>query len=55
LNGIEKLYDKKTFEKAQIGIVGQILWKDIITTHYQTLTQVWDYDISPEYAYQIGQ
>lgn len=55
LNGIEKLNNSKIFEKAQIGIVGEIFWKDIITTHHQALTQVWNCDISPEYAYEIGQ
>ncbi|TAH00163.1 MAG: hypothetical protein EAZ15_09700 [Sphingobacteriales bacterium] len=54
LNGIEKLYDKNNFEKAQIGLVGEVFWKDIITTQHQILHQVWNYDISPEYAYKIG-
>lgn len=54
LNGIEKLYESNNFEKAQIGLIGEIFWKDIITTQHHALQQVWNYDISPEFAYQIG-
>ena len=54
LNGIEKLYDNSNFKKAQVGRVGEIFWQDIITTYHQTSPQVWNYDISPEYAYEIG-
>lgn len=54
LVGIEKLYDNINFQKAQVGKVGEIFWKDIITTHHQTSPQVWNYDISPEHAYEIG-
>lgn len=55
LIGIEKLYDNNNFREVKIGKVGEIFWKDIITIKHQTAQQVWNYDISAEYAYEIGQ
>ncbi len=55
LNGIEKLYDENYFETAQVGAVGEIYWKDTITTEYKATHSIWNYDISPEFAYQIGE
>ena len=54
LIGIEKLYDNGNFKKALIGLVGEIFWSDFFTTQHLTSPQVWNYDISPEYAYEIG-
>lgn len=54
MKGIEKLYQFNNFRKAQIGLVGEIFWKDIITTQHLAVQQVWNYDISPEYAYEMG-
>ena len=50
LEGIEKLYDEKVFNKAFVGNFGEIVWKDIVTTYQQNVPTVWDYDISPEFV-----
>lgn len=52
LTGIEKLLDRKTFSKVRIGEAGEIVWEKIITTVYCGEEQVWDYDISPEFAFE---
>ena len=52
LKGIEKLLDGKTFKKVRIGDAGEIVWDKIITTSYRGEDQIWDYDISPEFAFE---
>lgn len=52
LKGIQKLLDIQTFKKAQIGEAGEIVWNKIITTTYKDIDQIWDYDISPEFAFE---
>ncbi len=54
LNGIEQLMDSETFKKARVGEMGEILWDKIITTNYNGEEVIWDYDISPEFAFENG-
>ena len=49
LNGIEKLNNAEIFAKASVGIFGEIVWNQLITTIFQGEKTVWDYDISPEF------
>ena len=50
-NGIDQLKDKATFESVAIGEMGEIFWKDIITT---SNNEKWNYDISPEFIFHNG-
>ncbi len=52
LEGIEKLLDAETFKKARIGEMGEIVWDQIIKINYQGEELIWDYDISPEFAFE---
>lgn len=50
LQGIELLKEKKVFESAGIGEMGEIFWKDIVTIKNGR----WNYDISPEFIFYNG-
>ncbi len=52
LQGIDQLMANEIFNKARIGEMGEIVWDKIITTKHLNETIVWDYDISPEFAYE---
>ena len=55
LKGIERLWDEKVFNQAQIGEMGQVLWPSIIQTEDPVHgPSVWDYDISPEFIFAEG-
>ena len=54
LNGIDQLKDLSIFEKAQIGEMGELKWENIILSPKDDSGKRWDYDISPEFAYEIG-
>ena len=55
LKGIERLWDEKVFNQAQIGEMGQVLWPSIIHTEDPVHgPSVWDYDISPEFIFAEG-
>lgn len=51
LNGISDLLDEKTFLSAEVGLMGEVLWKNSIRT---ANNEVWDYDISPGFIYYHG-
>jgi hypothetical protein len=48
--GIELLKEKKIFESAGIGVMGEIYWKDLI----KIKNGHWNYDISPEFIFYNG-
>jgi hypothetical protein len=50
-SGIDQLKDKAIFESVAIGEMGEIFWKNIITTKNN---EIWNYDISPEFIYHNG-
>jgi len=52
LTGVESLLNEEIFKNAKIGQFGEILWEKIITTEHNGEVFCWDYDISPEFAYQ---
>jgi hypothetical protein len=49
--GIDQLKNKARFESVAIGEMGEIFWKNIITT---PKNEKWNYDISPEYIFYNG-
>lgn len=49
--GIDQLKDIATFESVAIGEMGEIFWKNIITT---SSNEIWNYDISPEFIFHNG-
>lgn len=51
LSGISLLLESSHFMKAEIGEMGEIRWRKIIQGKKG---DVWDYDISPEFALQHG-
>jgi len=55
LSGIENLYNEEVFKKAKIGVMGEIMWEEIITIEKNNQTVKWNYDISPEFAYHNGE
>ena len=54
LNGIDQLKDLSIFQKALIGEMGELKWEKIILSPKDNSGTRWDYDISPELAYEIG-
>ena len=54
LNGINQLKDHSIFEKAMIGEIGELKLEKIILSSTDDSGKRWDYDISPEFAYEIG-
>jgi hypothetical protein len=51
LAGIAKLKEWDIFKGAMVGEAGQILWPNIIEINTNNIPALWDYDISPEYAF----
>jgi len=51
LNGVNSLFNKEIFAKVEIGDLGELTWRNIVTSEYNGVTTCWDYDISPEFAY----
>jgi hypothetical protein len=49
--GIDQLKNRATFESVAIGEMGEIFWKNIITTENN---EKWNYDISPEFIFHNG-
>jgi hypothetical protein len=49
--GIDQLKNKAIFESVAIGEMGEIFWKNIITT---SNNEKWNYDISPEFIFHSG-
>ena len=52
LNGVEDLLNETVFKTVKIGEFGEIVWVDIVKTVQDGKEIKWDYDISPEFAYQ---
>ena len=52
LKGVDRLLNEYTFQQVEIGQFGEIVWKDIVVTIQNGEEIVWDYDISPEFAFQ---
>lgn len=52
LKGVERLLNKSIFENVRIGEFGEIVWDRIVQTTDNGVEIYWDYDISPEFAYE---
>jgi len=52
LTGVESLLNEEIFANVRIGEFGEIYWENIVKTEYDGQVLFWDYDISPEFAYQ---
>lgn len=52
LSGVEDLLNETVFNKVRIGEFGEIVWAEIVKTVQDGKEIKWDYDISPEFAYQ---
>jgi len=52
LNGVENLLNETVFNNVSIGEFGEIVWSEIVKTVEDGKEIKWDYDISPEFAYQ---
>lgn len=52
LNGVQNLLDESVFFSVRIGEFGEIVWDKLVKTNTDGVEVDWDYDISPEYAYQ---
>jgi hypothetical protein len=50
--GIDQLNNADFFQKAKIGELGEIYWKDAVCT---SSNEKWNYDISPEYIEAFGE
>ncbi len=50
--GIEKFKNEAFVKTADIGLFGEIYWKEAITT---SSNEKWNYDISPEYINAFGE
>ena len=52
ITGVSKLLDEKIFKSVDIGEVGQLFWKDILSMKTEKGGLIaCEYDISPEFAY----
>ncbi len=51
LKGVDQLFDELVFANVVVGELGEITWRNIVTTEYNGNSTCWDYDISPEFAY----
>jgi hypothetical protein len=52
LSGVENLLNEDVFKNARIGQFGEIVWEKIVKTEHDGQLFYWDYDISPEFAFQ---
>jgi Protein of unknown function (DUF2442) len=52
LNGVSTLLNEGSFKKVRIGGFGEIVWDKIVKTTQDGEEVYWDYDISPEFAYE---
>ena len=52
LDGVNKLLNESVFRTARIGEFGEIVWDKIVRNDQDAEDFYWDYDISPEFAFQ---
>lgn len=52
LNGVSALLNEAFFKKVRIGEFGEIVWDKVVKTCQSGVEVYWDYDISPEFAYE---
>jgi len=52
LEGVQKLLNEPVFNSVRIGEFGEIVWDKIVKNSHTGEDSYWDYDISPEFAYE---
>ena len=52
LDWVKDLRKVQEFDQLEIGIMGELLWKDAVRA---TDGSIWSYDISPEYIIEHGE
>ena len=52
LDGVSSLLNEAIFRNVRIGEFGEIVWDKIVRTEHNGEVIYWDYDISPEFAYE---
>jgi len=52
LNGVQNLLNESVFNTVRIGEFGEIVWDKIVKSSQNGEDIYWDYDISPEYAFE---
>ena len=52
LEGVQTLLNESVFNTVRIGEFGEIVWDKIVKNSRAGEVKYWDYDISPEFAYE---
>lgn len=52
LDGVQNLLIESVFNTVRIGEFGEIVWDKIVKNSQNAEVIYWDYDISPEFAYE---
>ena len=52
LNGVESLLNEAVFNQVRIGEFGEIMWEKVVKISHNGEVVCWDYDISPEFAFE---
>jgi len=52
LDGVQALLNESVFNTVRIGEFGEIVWDKIVKNSHTGEDRYWDYDISPEFAYE---
>ena len=52
LDGVQTLLNEAVFKTFRIGEFGEIVWDKIVKNTQTGEERYWDYDISPEFAYE---
>ena len=52
LEGVQTLLNESVFNTVRIGEFGEIVWDNIVKNSKTGEDSYWDYDISPEFAYE---
>ncbi|MEI6751916.1 MAG: hypothetical protein WCK78_01990 [Paludibacter sp.] len=50
--GVQNLLNESVFNTVRIGEFGEIVWDKIVKSSRNGEDITWDYDISPEFAYE---
>lgn len=52
IEGVQSILNESVFHTVGIGEFGEIVWNKIVKTTQNGKVIYWDYDISPEFAYE---
>lgn len=54
LDGVQNLLNESVFNTVRVGEFGEIVWDKIVKNSHNGEVTLWDYDISPEYAFEYS-